>query len=280
MADDIESKNMKSSKDNIPKENTTKETGPAMIETNPIHSAKNDSRLTHSANIAPRLTHEFGPFFNHDSEILILGSFPSVKSREQQFYYGHPQNRFWKLLTILFCSSNFKGSSSDFAGNSSDFKGRHPVFTGSYPDPVENKMAENKMNEDLPADISDTPAAIPPNTIEEKKQFLKDHHIALWDVIESCEITGSSDQSIKNAEVNDLSLVIPGTEIDRIVLNGGLAYRLFEKHMSGQAEQLGIPPERWFKMPSTSPANAAYSLERLTEHWSKCLPESGRVLER
>ena len=117
MADDIESKNMKSSKNNIPKENTTKETGSAMIDTNPIHSAKNDSSLTHSANTAPRLTHEFGPFFDHDSKILILGSFPSVKSREQQFYYGHPQNRFWKLLTILFSSS--------------DFKGRYPVFTGS-----------------------------------------------------------------------------------------------------------------------------------------------------
>ena len=250
-----------------------------MIDTNPIHSAKNDSSLTHSANTAPRLTHEFGPFFDHDSKILILGSFPSVKSREQQFYYGHPQNRFWKLLTILFSSS--------------DFKGRYPVFTGSYPNTIENIMAENKTNEGLPADISDTPAAIspaaippatippaaiPPATIEKKKQFLKDHHIALWDVIESCEITGSSDQSIKNAEVNDLSLVIPGTKIDRIILNGGLAYRLFERHMSVQAEQLGIPPERWFKMPSTSPANAAYSLERLADHWSKCLPDYDRVL--
>jgi hypoxanthine-DNA glycosylase len=167
--------------------------------------------------MADRLTHEFGPFFDAGSEILILGSFPSVKSREQQFYYGHPQNRFWKLLAILF------GCSEGALKN--------------------------------------------PQTIEEKKAFLMDNHIALWDVIESCEITGSSDSSIRNAKVNDLSLVIPHTKIDRILVNGGLAYRLFEKHMAGQAAQLGIPKERCFKMPSTSPANAAYSLDRLTECW-------------
>ena len=165
-----------------------------------------------------RLTHDFGPFFDENSEILILGSFPSVKSREQQFYYGHPQNRFWKLLAVLFCDEC-------------------------------------------------------PTTIDEKRVFLKRNHIALWDVIESCEITGSSDSSIRNAIVNDLEMVIPNTKIDRILINGGLAYRLFEKHMAEQAASLGIPEESCYKMPSTSPANAAYSLERLEECWRVGLPD-------
>lgn len=188
--------------------------------------------------MADRLTHEFGAFFDNDSEILILGSFPSVKSREQQFYYGHPQNRFWKLLAALFDCFDVSEQSAKSRKN------------------IENSHTKSgKVSSGFP------------QTIDEKKTFLTDNHIALWDVIESCEITGSSDSSIRNAKVNDLSLVIPYSKIDRILINGGLAYRLFEKHMAGQAEQLGIPKERCFKMPSTSPANAAYSLERLTECW-------------
>ena len=159
-----------------------------------------------------RLYHAFGPLFDADSEILILGSFPSVKSREQMFYYGHPQNRFWKVVAAL-CDSCV------------------------------------------------------PQTIEEKRTLLLAHHIALWDVIASCEITGSSDSSIKNAEVNDLSVILNTAHIRRIGVNGSTAYRLFEKHMSPQLEAYGLTMNDVVKLPSTSPANAAWSVERLTGSW-------------
>mgnify|MGYP002618757013 CR=1 FL=1 len=97
--------------------------------------------------------HEFDPIFDENSEILILGPLPSVKSREQNFYYGHPQNRFWKVLAAV----------TDHA-------------------PLEN--------------------------VEEKKQFLLEHQIALWDVIASCDIIGSSDSSIKNVVANDIGRVL------------------------------------------------------------------------
>ena len=155
------------------------------------------------------LSHEFPPVFDADSRILILGSFPSVKSREQQFYYGHPQNRFWKVLAGL-------------------------------------------LKEALP------------ETVEEKKAFLHRNHIALWDVIDSCEIIGSSDSSIRNAEVTDLSLILDHCSVRRIYVNGGTAKRLFEKY---QKDQYGAEAVR---LPSTSPANAAYSLERLMEEW-RCI---------
>ena len=177
-----------------------------------------------------RQVHEFGPFFDEDSEILILGSFPSVKSREQKFYYGHPQNRFWKLMVILFGDQN--------AGA----------------DAARQKSSERELR-----------------SIDEKKAFLKEKHIALWDVIASCEITGSSDSSIKDPVINDLGLVIPNTKINRIFINGGLACRLFEKHMAAQAKSFGILPSYCFKMPSTSPANASYSLQRLEECWREGL---------
>lgn len=153
-----------------------------------------------------RLEHEFPPIYNEDSRILILGSFPSVKSRQQQFYYGHPQNRFWKLIAKI-------------------------------------------CNE------------CEPKTIEEKKIILKRHKIALWDVIESCEITGSSDSSIKNAKVNDLNRILENCDIRQIFVNGGTAYKLFEKYQKPVIHRDAI------KLPSTSPANAAWSFDRLHEEW-------------
>lgn len=150
--------------------------------------------------------HEFGPVYDAESQILILGSFPSVKSREVQFYYGHPQNRFWKLLAKL---------------------------TG----------------EELPM------------TIPEKKAFLLRNHIALWDVIDSCSIRGSSDITIKDVKVNDFSQILAESSITRIYANGGKAYELYAKY----AEQnTGI---KAVKLPSTSPANAAWSLEQLENEW-------------
>lgn len=153
------------------------------------------------------LTHTFDPVFNQESKILVLGSFPSVKSRENHFYYGHPQNRFWKVIAGV-----------------------------------------------LEKDV--------PQTIEEKKALLLENHIAVWDVIESCTIVGSSDSSIKDVVVNDFSKVLENSKIQTIYVNGGKAYELYHKYAE---HKTGIPA---IKLPSTSPANAAWNLERLCAAWS------------
>lgn len=155
-----------------------------------------------------KVTHTFGPVFDSSSRILILGSFPSVKSRENQFYYGHPQNRFWKVM----------------------------------------------------ASVLDTPV---PETVEDKKEMLLSHHVAVWDVIESCEIIGSSDTSIKNAVVNDFSVILDHSQVGRIYVNGGKAYELYHRYAE---QQTGIAA---IKLPSTSPANAAWKLERLCRTWKE-----------
>ena len=152
------------------------------------------------------VTHTFEPVFNKDSRILILGSFPSVMSRENNFYYGHPQNRFWKVLAEIF---------------------------------------ESEV----------------PKTIEEKKAFLLEHHIALWDVIESCTIIGSSDSSIKDVVINDFSMLLENSKIEKIFVNGGKAYELYHKYAE---KKIGMSV---IKLPSTSPANAAWNLERLCGAW-------------
>ena len=154
-----------------------------------------------------RQNHEFPPVYDENSEILILGSFPSVKSREMQFFYGHPQNRFWKVMA---------------------------------------QVLDEKV----------------PQTIPEKKEMLLRHHIALWDVIASCEIIGSSDSSIRNAVPNDLTEILGRAAIETIVCNGGTSYRFYETYLR---EQTGMEAG---KLPSTSPANAAFSLERLVKAWS------------
>ena len=144
-------------------------------------------------------THETGfpPVYDTNSRVLILGSFPSVKSREIQFYYGHKQNRFWKTLCEYF-------------------------------------------NERIPQDV------------EGKRTFLLRNHIALWDVAQSCEIIGSSDASIKNVEVVDLTEIFESCKIEKIFLNGNLAYQLFLR----KYENIEIPYQ---KLPSTSPANPRFS---------------------
>lgn len=153
------------------------------------------------------ITHPFPPLYREDSNILILGSFPSVKSREQLFFYGHPQNRFWKVIAAVFG-----------------------------------------------CDV--------PQTIEEKKRFLLEHKIALWDVIASCEITGSSDSSIQNVTVNDLSEIFSHAKIERIFVNGKTAEKYYRKYTKPQIGRDAVC------LPSTSPANAAWSVERLAEAWS------------
>ena len=153
-----------------------------------------------------RLKHEFSPVYNSDSSVLILSSFPSVKSREQSFYYGHPQNRFWRVLARI-CSRDI------------------------------------------------------PITTDEKKSLCLSNGIALWDVIESCEIEGSSDSSIRSAKVNDLSVILDNCDIKQIFVNGGTAYKLFVKYQQKATGRTAV------KLPSTSPANASWSIERLYNEW-------------
>lgn len=156
------------------------------------------------------VTHTFGPIFDAHAELLILGSFPSVKSREINFYYGHPQNRFWKVLSAVYHS-------------------KVPV------------------------------------TIEEKKAFLLNNHLAVWDVIADCEIIGSSDSSIRNVTANDMNLILEQANIRRIFANGGTAYRLFLKYCKKEGQP------QVCKLPSTSPANASFRLERLIQVWGEAL---------
>lgn len=152
------------------------------------------------------IRHPFPPLYNENSKVLILGSFPSVKSREQMFFYGHPQNRFWKVISSV---------------------------TGK----------------NLPV------------TIEEKKQLLLSSGIALWDVIASCEITGSSDSSIKNAVANDLSQILENAEIKQIFVNGKTAEKYYNKYIRDKIGRSAVC------LPSTSPANAAWSVEKLISEW-------------
>lgn len=159
------------------------------------------------------IIHPFPPLYDSESEILILGSFPSVKSREQKFFYGHKQNRFWKVMAAV----------------------------------LETAM---------------------PETIEEKKKMLYRHHIALWDSIYSCDIIGSSDSSIKNAVPTDLGQIITGSKIRKIFCNGAASGICFKKY---QEKELQITADI---LPSTSPANAAYSLEKLISIWRKIKEES------
>ena len=154
------------------------------------------------------LVHPIPPLFDAQSRVLILGSFPSVKSREAQFFYGHPQNRFWKLLALLF-------------------------------------------DEETPV------------TIEEKRALVLRHHLALWDTIRSCTVTGSSDSSICNVVPNDLRVILQHSCVDRIYCNGATSFRLYQKYI---LPQTGIPAQ---KLPSTSPANAAWNMDRLVQAWSR-----------
>ncbi|MEE0966574.1 MAG: DNA-deoxyinosine glycosylase [Bacilli bacterium] len=152
------------------------------------------------------IKHNIDPLYNNNSRILILGSFPSVKSREAHFFYHHPQNRFWKIIESLF-------------------------------------------NEDC-------------TTIDKKKKCLLQNNIALWDVIESCEIEGSSDSSIKNVKINDLTKIINESKIKTVFTNGKKSYQLYNKYCYSETKINAI------SLPSTSPANAIYSLDRLIEEWS------------
>lgn len=153
------------------------------------------------------LYHTAYPVYNENSRVLILGTFPSPKSREARFFYGHPQNRFWRVLASV---------------------------TG--------------------CEI--------PLTVEEKTAMLLNNDIALWDVIASCDVNGADDASITNVTPNDLSVVLNTARIEKIFTNGGKAHALYKKYL---LPQTGIQDK---VLPSTSPANARWDLERLVEAWS------------
>lgn len=154
------------------------------------------------------LAHPFPPVYDESSRILILGSFPSVRSREEGFYYGHPRNRFWPLLARC-----------------------------------------------LEASV--------PVTVEEKRQLLLRHHIALWDVLSSCQISGSSDSSIRHPRPNDLQQILRQAPIRQILCNGATAGKLCLRHFPGCPAPVILP--------STSPANAVWTMERLYAAWKPWL---------
>ena len=155
------------------------------------------------------ITHPIPPIYDNDSQVLILGSFPSAKSRETGFFYGHPQNRFWKVLASVFEEET-------------------------------------------------------PKTIEGKKALLIRNHVALWDVIHSCEIEGSSDASIKNVVPNDLKTILCNSKIRSIYVNGKTAQKFYDKYAYPKIKRPVTV------LPSTSPANAMWSLDRLIEAW-RCI---------
>lgn len=150
-----------------------------------------------------KAVHNIDPIYNENSKILILGSMPSIISRDYKFFYAHPQNRFWKILEVLY---------------------------------------NTKLD-----------------TIEMKKEFLLNNNIAIWDVIKSCDITGSSDSSIKNISVNNIEKILNNTNIKCIFCTGKTSYNLFNKNFN-----VNIPV---VCLPSPSSANAHYSLDKLIDEY-------------
>ena len=153
------------------------------------------------------IIHPLLPTYDSNSRVLILGSFPSVKTREMGYFYGHPQNRFWKVAAAIF-------------------------------------------QEEVPA------------TIEERHAFLLRNRVALWDSIRQCTITGSSDSSIRDVVPNDLSPILKAAPIEQIYCNGQKSWEMFHRYIEPLIGRTAIV------LPSTSPANAAWSLDRLIEAWS------------
>lgn len=156
--------------------------------------------------MSERIIHPFEALYNENSKVLILGSFPSVKSREVSFFYGHPRNRFWKVIPALFGEEE-------------------------------------------------------PVTIEKKKELILRRNLALWDSIHSCEITGSSDSSVKNVAPNDISGIIGNSKVSKVFCNGALSHKMYMKYIFPDTKIEAV------KLPSTSPANAAYSLDKLIDEW-------------
>ena len=153
-----------------------------------------------------KVIHNLKPIYNEDSQILILGTIPSIKSREQGFYYSHPKNRFWKVLA---------------------------------------KIYQEKI----------------PCTIEEKTNFLIRNNIALWDTLQECNIISSNDSSISNIKVNDISQLLNKTKITKIYTTGKKAFDIYQKEIYPKTNIKAI------YLPSTSSANATYTLDKLINEY-------------
>ena len=156
------------------------------------------------------ITHPIEPVYDKASRILILGSFPSVMSREAGFFYGHPQNRFWKLLAAMFGESV-------------------------------------------------------PKTVPEKADMLRRHHIAAWDSIHSCDIEGSSDSSITNVVPNDFTEIFAAADIRAVFTNGRKSHEIYTRYCLPQTGRPAVC------LPSTSPANAAWTMDKLLKAWKVIL---------
>ena len=152
------------------------------------------------------VVHGFDPVWDGRARVLVLGTLPSVKSREENFYYGHPRNRFWKLLSLLFGASE-------------------------------------------------------PRSVAEKKALLLENGVALWDVVRGCDIRRSADVTIRNAVPNDIRPILEGADIRLICANGAKAKELYDRLI------LPLTGREAIALPSISPANAAFSPDRLAEAW-------------
>ena len=178
------------------------------------------SKAARIKNERTHVTHEFPALYDRESRVLLLGSIPSPKSREMAFYYGHPQNRFWKVMAAVL---------------------------------GEATLSEIAVGKGVP------------ETIEQKKAMLKKHHVALWDVLDSCTIVGASDLSIEDPVVNNIKELVEKSKVTHIFCTGATAHKLYQKLC---AQDVGMDA---VKLPSTSPANCAVSLERLVEEYKVIL---------
>lgn len=175
------------------------------------------------------IEHGFGPVFDARSRVLVLGSFPSMLSRANAFYYGNPQNRFWHVVAAC----------------------------------VGEPVPPNE-GEPLSGASGGAPATLE-QSVEAKRSLLLRHGIALWDVVQSCDVRGSSDASIRNVVPADVARVMAGARIEAVLCNGGTAARLYRRHLRPATGVDAV------QLPSTSPANASWSLGRLTERWREAL---------
>lgn len=183
-------------------------------------ASKATGKAARTKNERTHVTHEFPALYDRESRVLLLGSIPSPKSREMAFYYGHPQNRFWKVMAAVLGEATL------------------------------SEITEGKGV---------------PETIEQKKALLKKHHVALWDVLDSCTIVGASDLSIEDPVVNNIKELVKKSKVTHIFCTGATAHKLYQKLC---AKDVGMDA---IKLPSTSPANCAVSLERLVEEYKKVL---------
>lgn len=200
------------------------------------------------------IVHPIEPVYDNKSKILILGSFPSVKSREVGFYYGHPQNRFWRVLQGVL------ESAAD----------GHRCISGK--ERVSSLCGCTKVAEAREA------CSLHEFANEEKKKFLLEAGIAIWDVIESCTIEGSSDTSISNVVVNDLSRILDNSNVQVIYINGSKAYELYNKYLRRELEVKYSVLANAVVLPSTSPANAAWNIDKLVGAWRRILIGLGKPL--